>query len=216
MVARAHLMMMKVQLHLNHLPLGNQALVAKKSEPWIVGLTGKNASGKGEAARLLKNRGYQYESLSDALRSEGKAQHLDESRDTLIQLGQKLRKQEGPGILANRVVQKLSQSLYVIDSIRNPAEIEILRNAGTFLLIGIDATPALRFERAQKRGRQENAKNLKEFLAIESRELSTSSTAQQLDRCLEMADSIVMNDGTLEELEIKIVRLLSEGNFPLS
>ena len=35
----------------------------------IIGLTGKNASGKGEAAKFLESRGFHYHSLSDVLRN---------------------------------------------------------------------------------------------------------------------------------------------------
>jgi len=36
----------------------------------IIGLTGKNASGKGEIARFLQERGFTFMSLSDVLRDE--------------------------------------------------------------------------------------------------------------------------------------------------
>ena len=39
-------------------------------QPALIGLTGTNAAGKGEAAAFLGTRGYAYLSLSDVLREE--------------------------------------------------------------------------------------------------------------------------------------------------
>ena len=73
----------------------------------IIGLTGKNGSGKGEAAHFLKERGFHYYSLSDALRDEAKKRGQEVTRDTLLALGNELREKEGPGCLAERIIAKL-------------------------------------------------------------------------------------------------------------
>ena len=52
----------------------------------IIGLTGKNGSGKGEAASFLKERGFHYYSLSDALREEAGKRNLEICRDSLVAL----------------------------------------------------------------------------------------------------------------------------------
>lgn len=184
-----------------------------KSEFWIVGLTGKNASGKGEAACVLKRRGFQYCSLSDILRQEAKTRGIEPSRQHLIELGQKLRIQEGPGVLASRTLNQLKEGRHVVDSIRHPLEVEVLRKAGHFFLIGIDAPIKTRFERARKRGRNENALTLKEFQSMENQERSERFHAQQLDRCLDMSDIVIQNSGTLQDLEKKILNALKESSF---
>ena len=68
----------------------------------IIGLTGKNASGKGEAASYLKAKGFIYYSLSDELRKEATKKGLSHERETLISLGNILRKQNGPEYLAKK------------------------------------------------------------------------------------------------------------------
>ncbi len=50
----------------------------------IIGLTGKNASGKGEVAQYLKTRGFTFYSLSDVLREELKRKKKVISRNNLI------------------------------------------------------------------------------------------------------------------------------------
>ena len=44
----------------------------------IIGLTGKNGSGKGEVAEFLKKRGYTYFSLSDEIREVMKEKKMKE------------------------------------------------------------------------------------------------------------------------------------------
>ena len=51
---------------------------------YIIGLTGRNAAGKGTIADLLKKRKFIYHSLSDTLREELSHKSMEESRDNLI------------------------------------------------------------------------------------------------------------------------------------
>ena len=66
----------------------------------IIGLTGKNAAGKGELAKHIQSKEFVYFSLSDVLREEATRRGLDHSRGTLINVGNELRKKFGNGILA--------------------------------------------------------------------------------------------------------------------
>ncbi len=187
-----------------------------KSNRFIVGLTGKNAAGKGEVGLILKRHGYEYLSLSDILRETAAARGIAPSREVLIQLGRELRERGGPGVLAQKTIVKLAGGPYVIDSIRNPAEVTFLKAEGSFVLFAVDAPPDVRFKRAQSRGRAENAPTLPKFLELEERENSTSPLAQQLNQTLELADHTIVNDRTLKELEKEVQRLLADRGFPWS
>ena len=74
----------------------------------IIGLTGRNASGKGTVASLLTQSSFVYHSLSDTLREELKRRDLEESRDNLIMIGNSLRKDGGPGILADLMLSNIT------------------------------------------------------------------------------------------------------------
>src|SRR4029077_6369829 len=101
----------------------------------IIGLTGKNAAGKGEIAKFLQERGFQYASLSDALRAELKRRKITPTRDHLTALGNELREKYGPGVLAERILKTLGESQnYVIDSFRNPSEVEVFHSRPDFIL----------------------------------------------------------------------------------
>ena len=181
----------------------------------IIGLTGKNASGKGEVANYLKSKGFVYYSLSDVIREEATKRNIKHSRDNLINLGNKLRKKFGPDYLAKQINIKIKQQLkkkknlnFVIDSIRSPFEAkELMKNKG-FALVGIKAPIELRFKRLLERNRLGDAKTLEDFKKQEARENLKSDTSQQLDATFGMANKVIVNDGSLEELHKKIDKLL--------
>lgn len=173
----------------------------------VFGLTGKNAAGKGEVANYLKTKSFSYFSLSDAIRDEAKIKGLDESRETLIKIGNKMREEGGPGILAIRTREKIKGDS-IIDSIRNPKEVEELKKINGFKLIKVDAPIEIRFQRAMERGRVENANSLEEFKAMEEKENSDNPNAQQLNKTIELADMSINNDGTLEDLHLKIDKIM--------
>lgn len=179
----------------------------------IIGLTGKNASGKGEVAEILKKKGFIYYSLSDIIRDEIINRSQTITRENLIKFGNMLREKFGPSVLAQRITKKLSPSVnYVIDSIRNPFEIQSLRNLPGFMLINIQADPQTRFKRIKERKRENDPKTYKDFIDFEEREINNrSSTMQQLDECEKMADHIIYNNSTKANLEKEIVKLIKEN-----
>lgn len=177
----------------------------------IIGLTGKNGSGKTEVCGYLKSRGFAYRSLSDEIRNEIRRRGKEIDREILIEVGNALRSDFGPGILAERIVQDLEDDQnYVIDSIRNPTEVEVLRRKGNFTLLGIDADPKIRFSRSKERGRENAARTLEQFMEEERKELdSQNPTQQQLNATGRLADLTVPNNGTLEELHKNLDEILS-------
>ncbi len=178
-----------------------------RAKPALIGLTGTNSAGKGEAAAFLGTRGYAYLSLSDVLREELAARGLPASRDNLIAVGNELRGRFGSDVLARRTMDKV-RGPSVIDSIRNPGELEFLRRQEGFVLISIDAPIEIRFARAKARGRDESADTLEEFRVKEESEMAGNETGQRLALCMAVADRRVVNDGTLEDLRRKVEECL--------
>lgn len=168
-----------------------------------IGLTGTNAAGKGETAAFFQEHGFSYFSLSDLIRKEILKRGLEESRDNLIKTGNELREKYGADILAKWVMQEVGEKA-VIDSIRNVKEVEYLKTQKNFILLAIDAPVEIRYQRSKKRGRNESASSLEEFIQKETQELSGSETKQQLKKCMNMADLLIINDGTIEELHRKL------------
>jgi dephospho-CoA kinase len=173
----------------------------------LIGLTGSNGAGKGAAAEFFMSRGYAFISLSDVIRDELLRTGLPESRDTLIAKGNELRRAFGPDVLARRTLAKIVGPT-IIDSIRNPSEVSALREHPGFILLALDAPAALRFERVARRGRNESAATLEAFVRKEEEEMSGDPAAQQLHTCMALADRMITNDGTLEDLHRRLEEFL--------
>ncbi len=178
----------------------------------IIGLTGKNGSGKGEVARFLQDRGFRYFSLSDVLREEAARSGSEVTRDILVELGNRLRAEHGPGVLAEKVFARLDpEKNYVVDSIRHPREIQVFRRRADFILATVRAPEKLRFERLRQRARESDPKSFEDFKKLEEREAkSAEASDQQLDQAIGMADVVVENTGPLKMLHEKVRDVLLE------
>src|SRR6516225_11304172 len=155
----------------------------------LIGLTGRNAAGKGEVARYLQQKSFYYYSLSDAIRDEIRSRDEEPTRERLIIVGNELRQRYGSNILAERTLAKIEDDKhYVIDSIRNPAEVEAFRAAKHFKLIRIEAPADIRFQRILSRQRESDPKTLEDFIALENREAEGDDTSQNLVKVELMAD----------------------------
>jgi len=176
----------------------------------IIGLTGKNGAGKTAVCDYLRARGFQYASLSDAIRDEIRSRGEEVTRERLIETGTEMREKGGAGILAERVLAGLeSEHNYVIDSIRNPSEVGALRRRPDFTLFAIEASVKTRFKRSLLRARENAASTFEQFMAEEERELeSENPAAQQLVATIALADSVMENNETIEALHCKLDEIL--------
>ncbi|MBN2490260.1 MAG: AAA family ATPase [Planctomycetes bacterium] len=179
----------------------------------VIGLTGPNAAGKGEACAYLRSQGFAVHSLSDIIREELAARGEAPTREAMIRTGNELRRGGGPGALAERLLPRLGRR-DVVDSVRTPGEAGVLRRIEGFLLVCVDAPAAVRFERAWRRGRVGDARTLEAFVALEARENTTDPAAQQLAATAALADVTLANDGGLDALHAQLDRLLAERCAP--
>ena len=167
----------------------------------LIGLTGRNASGKGEVAKYLEQKSFYYCSLSDVIRDEIRRRGQPLTREALIQTGNELRQQFGPAVLAQRILEKIENDRnYVIDSIRNPKEVEALRAAKNFKLVVVTAPIEVRYERLTTRAREGDPITFERFAELEQREMQGDENSQNLLRVEAMADKEIRNDGSLEQL----------------
>jgi dCMP deaminase len=182
----------------------------------ILGIAGPYASGKGEAVAFLGARSFAVHSLSDVIREELARRGLSETRERMIETGNALRAAEGPGALAKRLLPRLSPDRNaVVDSIRHPAEVEVLRAASPrFRLIWIDAEEGARLARIRSRGRAGDPESLEELRRLEGLERgSDDPSTQQLLAVRALADEVISNDGSLEELHAQLARLLRSNLY---
>ncbi|MEM3361910.1 MAG: AAA family ATPase [Candidatus Anstonellaceae archaeon] len=179
----------------------------------FIGISGRNCAGKDTVAEYLVKKGFIYYSLSDVIREFLKQQNMEINRENLIFYANKLRQENGPNFFAKKVIEKIDYTKDgVIVSIRNLAEVEELKKLPKFFLIIIQSDPQIRFERMKKRNREGDPKTFEEFVRIERLEENTSTTSQQLLEVLKVGDFYIQNNGSLDELYLKIDKLLEKLN----
>lgn len=178
----------------------------------IIGLTGSMGSGKGEVTRVLLAKGFEYISLSSMVREEARRRGVAEERERLMEVGNSMRAEGGTGVLAKKALEKIMASdhgLWIVDGIRNPAEIVELKTSGMATIVGVRARRDLLVSRILSRARSGDATTEADILAKVDREwgVGEPDDGQQVGRCMENADVTIVNEGTLEELDQKIILL---------
>ena len=181
----------------------------------VIGLTGPIAGGKGAVGDYLKEKGFFYTSTSDRVREELARKKEEITRDNLQKMADQMRRNYGPEVLARRswkVIEKERCSYAIIDSIRGEAEVDFLKTKSNFYLLGITAPRALRFQRLLKRQRESDPQNWKDFLEIDRRDFKSGSGkfGRNLKNCLKKADYVLINKGTIKELEAKVEEILTK------
>lgn len=179
----------------------------------IIGVVGPIASGKGVVISLLQQQGYAVVSLSDVVREKTKEWGLPITRKNLQDVGDSLRKKFGSAILAEMIapnLQKNPSGKFVIDAIRNPAEVAFLKKEFGAYIIGITASAKKRFELMRIRNKEYDPKTWEEFVKAEERDrgIGQEDFGQQVEKCLQMANVILENNGTLEEFKEKIANMI--------
>ena len=181
--------------------------------PRHIGLTGYMGCGKGEIAKLLSKLGYKYISLSDAVREEATARKMDHTRENLQEIGNDLRSKHGAGALGKKIKEKVSLepgAKWVIDGIRNPGEWQEVRSLPDFQFIGVTAGQDFIIERLISRKRTGEKITGEEILKRLEREkgIGEPEDGQQVKKCLDKSDFLIINEGTLEDLESKLSHFL--------
>lgn len=183
----------------------------------VIGIVGPIASGKSLASDYLKDRGFEYTSLGDRVREEAKKKNLPITREVLQNLGNELREKFGGAILAEMTTDLIKESggNLVIDSVRNPEEIEFLRKNFNAKIIGIDASENLRLQWYMERAkeRNEDTETIEAFYKANTKDLGVgeNNLGQQVILCLNKADVIIINDGSKEKIIKKLNSYFSEN-----
>lgn len=177
----------------------------------IIGLTGTAGSGKGSVAEILKEKGYAYYSCSDYLRVELKKKGIEPTIPKLIELGNSIREEFGTGEIPRRLLKEIKEDKAIVDSIRHPGEIKALKESGKFVLIAVDAPIEERYKRVQGRKRGiEDDLSFEEFKEKEEKQMNNDDHKQSIKKCIEMADYVLINNGTIDDLNKKVEEILTK------
>jgi len=180
----------------------------------IIGVVGQIASGKGILVKYLTEKlDFTAFSLSSIVHEElEKKGRVKFTRQMLQDVGDKLRREYGDEVLAQRIIKAINEQKkdkIVIEGIRNPAEIEFLKKNQNFILIGVKANRELRFKRVLSRGKEWDPKIYEDFLKVDRRDLGVGQqkSGQQVGKCLSYCDYILTNNKDIKDFEKKIKEL---------
>jgi len=182
----------------------------------ILGVTGWYAAGKDTVAEFLVEKNFYHFSLSDFIREEAKKRKISITRDNLIKLGIELRNTHGSSALAQKAMKNVKDGEnYVITSIRNVEEAKLVLGPEDSILIEVTAPIQERLRRIVKRDRENDPKTMGELKSKEKQESSDDPVGQQLHRVNRMAKVKLGNDGSLDQLKVKIDRLVKDYLYKL-
>ena len=198
-------------------------MAATLAKRLIIGITGTLGAGKGAVVDYLTA---QHQFLHFSVRSYLTEiiieRDLPVNRDSMVLVANELRATNSPSYLAEQLLDKAVQTMAsdtgathggaIIESIRTVGEVEALKSSGhTFVLLAVDAAPKLRYERVVLRKSVTDQVTYEKFVADEEREMNNVEPHKQnLKECINRADYTLMNDGTLEELQMQVDRMLVE------
>jgi dephospho-CoA kinase len=180
----------------------------------IIGITGTLGAGKGTIVEYLVNhKNFTHYSVRSFLTEEIEKRKMPVNRDSMVIVANELRARHSPSYVTDQLYFKAAESgnNCVIESIRTPGEVDSLREKGNFFLFAIDAPSQLRYERILLRNSETDNIDYVTFVQNEQREMNTSDPAKQnLRKCIEMADFVFENSGTIENLQLKVEEVLHQ------
>jgi len=135
------------------------------------------------------------------------------NRDHMVIIANELRKKNSPSFIVEKLFEFANKTgnNCVIESIRTPGEVTALRDKGNFFLFAVDAKPEIRYKRIVKRNSETDQISFDTFIDNEKREMtSTDPHKQNLSKCIEMADYIILNNDSIEVLFEKVENVLNE------
>ena len=191
-----------------------------EAEKMIIGIVGKIAAGKTTIAKFFEEKGFCRISCSEPLidllshNVSGYSwvpelpEKAEPTREKLIEFGKYLKDKYGGDILIRLAVDKNRNCKnIVIDGVRSREEIEAIKGLGG-KVIYVEAKPEIRFERLMKRkaSKDRGIKTFEDFKAMDDAEERLYHTSKLKD----LADYVIVNEGTLEELREKVERIIEE------
>ncbi len=175
----------------------------------IIGLTGEMASGKTTVARYLQEKyGATIYRFSDILRDTLKRLHKENERKNLQDVSTMFRSVFGEDALAKAVAEDVKSDdnkIIAVDGVRRLGDIKHLKKIGGFKLVYMETDLEICHQRISRRNENVDdfGKTLEEFKKDRQREAE-----QQIRELKNLADVVIENNGTLNELYQQIDELV--------
>lgn len=179
----------------------------------IVGMAG---TGKSEVIRYLQKK-YRWPKvyIPESLFEELKKQELELNWKNEKKIREEMRKEHGQNVFVELALPKIKEELknskvVILESLYGWGECEILKQAypDYFRLIGVWASPAIRFERIKNRSYRP-IKTFKEFQERDRNEIEVTEKGGPIAIC----DYMILNDGSVDDLHREVDRIMMKEGF---
>jgi dephospho-CoA kinase len=174
-----------------------------------LGVSGDASSGKDTTGIILEeNFGCLHVSCSDLLRKFVTEAGLLPDRETMTRMGQQLRANLGASFLVDRCIETHNdvESL-VLSGIYCPSEAQKFKNIGGHIIHVVCNNPLLRYERYLERQRilqRPETLTFEDFQEAFTRENTGESNQQDVAGVAQIADIVIVNEGTKSELADRV------------
>jgi dephospho-CoA kinase len=170
-------------------------------------------SGKTTISEIVKEMGIPVIVMGDVVREEARIRGIEPTPKNLGKLMIELREKMGANVIAKRCVDKikeLNSKIVLVEGVRSLEEVEEFRKVGDAKIVAVHSSPKTRYERLSRRGRSDDPKSWEEFRERDLRELDVG-----IGRVISLADEIIINEGTLEDLKentLKVFRKVIQND----
>lgn len=172
----------------------------------IAGMPGSGKSVVSEAAVGLSLPVY---SCGDVIREEALKAGLALTHENLSKLMVEVRAKGGPAAVVKRLIPKLlkeSSKVAVVEGVRSVDEVdELKKHFGEVKVLGVHASPKVRFERLRARMRGDDPKTYLEFASRDREELELG-----LGNVLALADKMLINEKGIDDFRSEAAEALKE------
>lgn len=182
------------------------------SEKTVLVIVGMPGAGKSLASSVMRDRGIPVFVSGDIIRAEARKRKLKFTRKNLGELMLRIRKEEGMGAVAKRLIPLVHQAegrFVVYEGARSVEEVAELRKKYGVVTIAIHASREARFQRLQRRGRSDRPRGWKDFDERDNRELGVG-----IAKLIALSDRTVENEDTKDDLKRRMRRLLKTVLHP--
>jgi len=178
-------------------------------EALLLLITGMPGSGKSTVLATIAEYGFPILLMGDVIREEVEILGFKPTPANVGRVAVEIRRREGVSAVAKRCIPKIRRyfeenRLVSVDGVRSLEEVETFREEfENVFLAAIHSSPQTRFLRFLERNRSDDPKDWETFKERDLRELRFG-----LGNVIAMADYMIVNESSVEDLEAETGKLL--------